>query len=296
VIEQYVSPQEFKRLMSALLAVLCFIAVAAFFAFMIVPGMRYQVRTSDEIAIQPVQGESGWLDATDYLPSRKQIIPPIDPKTVMEPTPELLARGKALFTQTCATCHGPEGHGDGPGGKGLNPPPRNFTANANWKNGTRIEDIYKTLDEGIKGSSMASYNYLMKKDRMALVHYVRSLGEFDHGKSDPNARAALENLFTGSGEVIPNRIPVKQAVELLIAEYRPPELQYRCDFSAQFGSSVVDPARARMTLAQAKSRVGSDAALAQEIAHQAPSNGFDVSVDFFSAQRWNQLRSCAVSD
>jgi mono/diheme cytochrome c family protein len=296
VIDQYVSPQEFKRLMSALLAVLCFIAVAAFFAFMIVPGMRYQVHTSDEIAVQPIQGESGWLEATDYLPSRKQVIPPIDPKTVMDPTPELLARGKTLFNQTCATCHGPDGHGDGPGGKGLNPPPRNFTVNASWKNGTRVEEVYKTLDQGIQGSSMASYNYFTKKDRMALVHYVRSLGEFDHGKSDPAARAALEHMFASSGEVIPNRIPVKQAVELLIAEYRPAELRYHCDFSTQFGASVTDPARARTTLAQAKAVVRSDGDLAQEIAHQAPSNGFDVSVDFFSAQRWNQLRACTVSD
>jgi hypothetical protein len=103
-------------------------------------------------------------------------------------------------------------------------------------------------------------------------------------------------MFASSGEVIPNRIPVKQAVELLIAEYRPAELRYHCDFSTQFGASVTDPARARTTLAQAKAVVRSDGDLAQEIAHQAPSNGFDVSVDFFSAQRWNQLRACTVSD
>ena len=109
MIEQYVSPQEFRRLMSALLAVLGFIAIAVFFGFMIVPGMRYQAHTSDTLAIQPVLGDFGWLDPTDYPSSRKQLIPPIDPKTVMEPTSELLARGKSLFGQTCATCHGAQG-------------------------------------------------------------------------------------------------------------------------------------------------------------------------------------------
>ena len=36
--------------------------------------------------------------------------------------------------------------------------------------------IFKTLSEGIRGTSMASFDYLSKKDRMALVHYVQSLG------------------------------------------------------------------------------------------------------------------------
>ena len=37
------------------------------------------------------------------------------------------AAGKALFTTNCASCHGDGGKGDGPVGKSLNPPPRDFT-------------------------------------------------------------------------------------------------------------------------------------------------------------------------
>ena len=295
MIEQYVSPQEFKRLISALLVVVGFIAIAAFFAFLIVPGMRYQAHTSDANTVLAVQGDSGWLDLTDYLPSKKQIVPPIDPKTVMTPTPELLARGKAIFAQTCATCHGTEGKGDGPGGKGLNPPPRNFTANASWKNGPRIEDIYKTLEQGIKGSSMVSYNYLSKKDRMALIHYVQSLGAFDHGKSDPAARAELENLFSSQGEVIPNRVPVKDAVALLIKEYRAPQLQHQCNVSSTFGAAVVDVDRANRTLALVGPNVETNADFARRIALEVPSNGFAVNVDSLPAHWWIQLRQCVGS-
>jgi mono/diheme cytochrome c family protein len=295
VIELYVSPQEFKRLISALLVVVGFIAIAAFFAFLIVPGMRYQAHSSDANTVLAVQGDSGWLDQTDYLPSKKQIVPPIDPKTVMTSTPELLARGKVIFAQTCATCHGAEGKGDGPGGKGLNPPPRNFTANASWKNGPRIEDIYKTLEQGIAGSSMVSYNYLSKKDRMALIHYVQSLGAFDHGKSDPAARAALENLFSSQGEVIPNRIPVKDAMALLIKEYRTPQLQRQCNVSSTFGSSVVVADRANRTLAQVGPTVETDADFARRITLEAPSNGFAVNVDSLPAHWWIQLRQCVKS-
>lgn len=217
-ISDYLSPEELKRLASALLLVLGFLAIAAFFGFTVVPGLRYQAHTS-ESAVQAVQGETGWLDPTDYPSMAREVIPPIDPATVMTPNPALLARGKAVFAQTCATCHGPEGKGDGPGGTGLTPKPRNFTLPAGWKHGTRLEDIYKTLDEGIKGSSMVSYNYLTKRDRMALAHVVQSLGAFDHGASDPKAIATLEKLFASAGEVIPNRIPVTRAVDALCREY-----------------------------------------------------------------------------
>ncbi|RME87371.1 MAG: hypothetical protein D6785_02110 [Planctomycetota bacterium] len=38
-----------------------------------------------------------------------------------------LANGKKIFLQTCATCHGTTGKGDGPAGKALNPKPADFT-------------------------------------------------------------------------------------------------------------------------------------------------------------------------
>jgi mono/diheme cytochrome c family protein len=219
-IHDYLSPEEIKRLLSALTLVIGFIAIVALFAFIVVPGLRYQAYTLADAPVEAVQGETGWLDPTDYPAMAKQIIPPIDPKTVMTPNPELMARGKAVFAQTCATCHGTEGKGDGPAGAGLTPKPRNFTQNAGWKNGTRLENIYKTLDEGIKGSSMVSYKDLSKRDRMALAHVVQSLGSFDHGANDPKAMAELEKLFASAGEVIPNRIPVHRAVDILCQEYQ----------------------------------------------------------------------------
>ncbi|MBK8573515.1 MAG: c-type cytochrome [Holophagaceae bacterium] len=105
-----------EALASALLLVLGFIAIAAFFGFTVVPGLRYQAHTTDT-SVQAVQGETGWLDPTEYPAVAREVIPPIDPKTVMTPNPELLARGKALYDQNCATCHGAEG-------KAMAPPAR----------------------------------------------------------------------------------------------------------------------------------------------------------------------------
>jgi len=289
MIDRFVSRDELQRLLSALLVVMGFIGLAALFGFIIVPGLRYQAHTSQESPVVAVQGESGWLDPTDYPSAAREVIPPIDPKTVMTPNPELLARGQKLFAETCATCHGPEGKGDGPGAKGLTPVPRNFTVGG-WKNGSRVENIYRTLEEGVKGSSMVSYSYLSKKDRMALVHVVQSLGTFDHGASDPTALAALEKLFASAGEVIPSRIPVKSAVERLVAEFKAITPIPAPDTNPLLDRAVVDVPRAAQTLAGISGWQASDQALAKGVLPGLPGNGFAPALATYTPAQWKELR------
>ena len=296
MIDRYVSPTELKRLLSALLVVAVFIALMAVFAFLVVPGTRNANRpvTGPGMIpggpLLPRSGATGWLDPTDYPSEKGRTLPPVDPATVMTPNPALMERGRTLFAQTCSSCHGPKGEGDGAAGKGLNPPPRNFTRKDGWKNGTAVDAIYKTLEEGIKGSSMVSYGYLSKKDRMALVHYVRSLGSFDHGPEHPEALAALARLFASSGEVIPNRIPVALAMGRLEKEYRLPEaLDRKSD--PILGEAVDDPGRAAQALAQLPHWRSSDQALAAAIVPGIPGNGFRPGVARFTAGQWQALRS-----
>lgn len=91
-------------------------------------------------------------------------------------TPELVGKGKELYSIQCASCHGASGMGNGPAAASLTPPPRNFTADAGWKNGRKPSMVFKTLKEGLPGSAMASFATLGIDDRWALVHYVMSLG------------------------------------------------------------------------------------------------------------------------
>ena len=65
-----------------------------------------------------------------------------------------LAKGKETFKMICATCHGEGGKGDGPGGAGLQPPPRDFTkaqfkfdANKNGKTGEDA-DLHAVIAQG----------------------------------------------------------------------------------------------------------------------------------------------------
>ena len=288
MIDRYVSPTEFRRLIQALLGVLGLIAIAALFGFLIVPGMRNVNEPGAESPVIAVQGETGWLDPTDYPAAARQVIPPIDPATVMTPNPELIARGKAVYAQTCATCHGAEGKGDGPGATGLNPKPRNFTAAQGWKNGTKVEDIFRTLEEGLKGSSMVSYSDLSKRDRMALAHVVQSLGAFDHGSSDPKAQAALEKLFASAGEVIPNRISVPRAMEQLRTEFHPMIIASAPD--PILVEALADPARASQSLAGIPGWRDSDQALAKGVVNGLPGNGFGPVVATYPPLRWKELR------
>jgi len=288
MIEQYVSPPELKRLLSALLVLVLFLALLAVFAFLVLPGLRNSNQPDVETPSGVVGGGTGWLDPADFPPERGRALPPIDPRTVMTPDPALLARGKALFSENCQACHGEKGTGDGPAGTALDPRPRDFTRKDGWKRGARISDIYQTVSEGLKGSAMASFDYLSRKDRMALVHYVRSLGSFDHGPEDPAALASLARSFASSGEVIPNRIPLSVAMRKLEAEFTRAAPLPRGG-GPVLTAAVTDPARAGQTLAQITGWRTSDRALAR-IALGAPGNGFAPSVALYTPAQWRRLR------
>lgn len=81
--------------------------------------------------------------------------------------------GQELFVANgCQTCHGERGHGDGPAGQALQPPPRNFQSVADYKQGSTVDDITNTLLTGVPGTPMAAYAHLSEADRRAIAQYV----------------------------------------------------------------------------------------------------------------------------
>ena len=149
------------------------------------------------------------------------VLPPVDVMKVGVSSDTLVARGRALFSANCVACHGEEGRGDGPTAATLNPRPRNFHLLDGWVNGSKVSAIYKTLEEGLAKSGMASYSYLPPADRFALAHYVRT---FASGQPE-DTQADLQQLETSyqlsKGRMTPGQIPVLKATRLILQETAP---------------------------------------------------------------------------
>lgn len=64
-------------------------------------------------------------------------------------------RGELAFAVYCASCHGPEGRGDGNAAAALRPPPRDFAARP-WRFAVTKESIRRVILDGIPGTPMAS--------------------------------------------------------------------------------------------------------------------------------------------
>jgi mono/diheme cytochrome c family protein len=103
---------------------------------------------------------------------------PADAKNVKNPQaakkndPKELAEGKKLAETNCASCHGPEGKGNGPAAAAL-PPPKP----ADWTSarvaGESDGEIFWKISNG--RGAMPPWKHLPEKDRWELVNYIRSL-------------------------------------------------------------------------------------------------------------------------
>jgi len=98
----------------------------------------------------------------------------LDERPAREPS---LAAGDRLFERQCAGCHGLAGHGDGPAGRGLTPPPANLTDTAFVASATPL-DIYRTVTNGVPGTAMPSFEHaLSREDRWDVVAHVLALSD-----------------------------------------------------------------------------------------------------------------------
>jgi mono/diheme cytochrome c family protein len=296
MIEKYVDAGELKKLLGSLAVFLGALMIAALFAAIVVPGLRNANKPGTPTPVNPVVGEPGWLDPTEYPPERGRMIPAVDPQTLLQPSPELMARGKQLFTQNCVQCHGETGSGNGTGAANMNPPPRNLTAPSGWSNGYDVPAIYKTLSEGVKGTSMAAFDYVSRKDRMALVHYVQSLGTFSHGAGRPEETAALSKELASPGEKTPNKIPVSMAMAKLESEYRVPEpldaaLKDASVVAQILHRVILDEDRVVRALESPSLRTADLKRLAASLISGAPGNGFSTNIAELSLSEWKLLQN-----
>ncbi|MEB2332299.1 cytochrome c/FTR1 family iron permease [Nitrosomonas europaea] len=96
-----------------------------------------------------------------------------------------LTLGAKLFAQHCATCHGAQGHGDGPLAKGMEPAPSNFRDEARMRQRS-LYGLYNTITLGVGGTPMRAFTEFSEADRWALAFFAGSL------RADPETVARGE--------------------------------------------------------------------------------------------------------
>lgn len=87
---------------------------------------------------------------------------------------EAIERGRVLFVQYCAFCHGERGDGHGPRSANLSSDPRDFTESS-WRDGTSARKTFFAIREGVRGTAMPSWKSLSQDDCWDLAAYVLSL-------------------------------------------------------------------------------------------------------------------------
>jgi mono/diheme cytochrome c family protein len=87
--------------------------------------------------------------------------------------PDAAAAGAGVFKTNCESCHGPQGHGDGPAGVALDPPPQNLPERA-----AQVGDdyLYWRINTGVDGTSMVAWKGILTDEQIwQLVAFIRTL-------------------------------------------------------------------------------------------------------------------------
>lgn len=86
-------------------------------------------------------------------------------------------RGKPIFDQRCAVCHGPQGRGDGPEAPFLSPRPASLISAATSVK-TDVE-LLKSIANGKPRTAMPAWkDVLSEQERRDVLAYIRSLVRF----------------------------------------------------------------------------------------------------------------------
>jgi mono/diheme cytochrome c family protein len=80
--------------------------------------------------------------------------------------------GKKLFVANCLTCHGPEGHGDGPGSAALEKKPADLPKRIK-ETGEKDGELFWKISEG-RAPMITWKASLSETQRWELVNYIRA--------------------------------------------------------------------------------------------------------------------------
>jgi cytochrome c553 len=130
------------------------------------------------------EGDEAESEHDDQMAHMVHVDPPDEFSSLTNPfagDQTAIAAGQEIYEINCATCHGPEGAGDGPGAVGLDPKPANLGDS----------DMMHELSDGYllwrvsKGGAIEPFNSVMpaweqgltEEQRWQVISYVRTLSE-----------------------------------------------------------------------------------------------------------------------
>ncbi len=83
------------------------------------------------------------------------------------------AAGAEVFKTNCESCHGPQGHGDGPAGAALDPAPKNL---AELQATAGDDYLYWRINTGKEGTSMVAWKGVLTDEQIwQAVSFIRTL-------------------------------------------------------------------------------------------------------------------------
>jgi mono/diheme cytochrome c family protein len=93
---------------------------------------------------------------------------------------DVLNRGAHVYAMRCASCHGNDGSGNGPSGRALREPPRDFRE-GDFKHKTTPEgalptdeDLEGVITRGLVEQGMPAWPGMSAEDRHAVVQYIKT--------------------------------------------------------------------------------------------------------------------------
>ena len=176
----------------------------------------------DKVAPEEVTGKLAALTQSIITVSgiSEDVYPPETPSA---------ARGRALYDEHCASCHGQHGDGKGPAAAGLNPPPASF-ADGQFIRGETPYDFYHVISLGKRNTAMPAWDEsLTVQERWDLVSYLWTLGlrgaGIEEGQGVYLAQCAGCHGVTGDGQGVFKDVLLTSAPDIT----RPEVLARRSD-------------------------------------------------------------------
>jgi len=98
----------------------------------------------------------------------------LEERAVRDPSP---AAGARIYATLCASCHGPQGRGDGPVAAQLDPRPADLRDSALLASSTPL-DFYRRITRGVPGTAMPSFDSLLSSaERWDVTAHVYEISD-----------------------------------------------------------------------------------------------------------------------